>query len=577
MSSKKTPRDRAPADLNPLRLPSDGATAVNQLRPIESPTMGATSLFANASLQSPVTTPGTGFEIPAGENLPKGLMPPPPARAGSSLVQTRSSTGSISAGNISSAVLPPPLRRVASDEVAQLDAQGGSPSGAPLDRRGSISPNKRRRDGESAWTESAESSSSSSARATGEADTSRSEKSDRRGSVLPPRIKTSASSEELADDDSPLSPTKRSRSFTKAAAAAAAAGEAAAPMVSSRSKPIVTPKTSVVDIFSPGMLRVPVFRIPALLTLPNGVCLAFAEARPHLHDSGVIDLVMRRSTDHGRNWSGAKVILEGSMLGAARAATVGNPTAVYDAHTSTIWLLLCSNYKDDAEWMIHAREGKESRRVWVTSSADLGKSWARPKEITSSVKLPSWTWYATGPGIGVQTESGRLVIPCNHAEDVAEYQCPYLVQHRRSRMVAHSIYSDDHGKSWKLGGIAAKHTNESCVALMPSGELILNARDWSGRFLRVIHTSNDEGKTWKNARHDATLIEPEPQGCQGSTLASDGGTLFFCNPSSDRREMLTVRRSDDGGKSWSQAFCLEQGARAYAHTPSSALTHTPLN
>ena len=106
------------------------------------------------------------------------------------------------------------------------------------------------------------------------------------------------------------------------------------------------------------MLRVPVFRIPALLTLPNGVCLAFAEARPHLHDSGVIDLVMRRSTDHGRNWSGAKVILEGSMLGAARAATVGNPTAVYDAHTSTIWLLLCSNYKDDAEWMIHAREGR---------------------------------------------------------------------------------------------------------------------------------------------------------------------------------------------------------------------------
>ena len=36
---------------------------------------------------------------------------------------------------------------------------------------------------------------------------------------------------------------------------------------------------------------------------------------------------------------------------------VGNPTAVYDSHTSTIWLLLCSNFKNDAEWMIHAREG----------------------------------------------------------------------------------------------------------------------------------------------------------------------------------------------------------------------------
>ena len=72
------------------------------------------------------------------------------------------------------------------------------------------------------------------------------------------------------------------------------------------------------------------------------------------------------------------------MIGAARNATVGNPTAVYDATTKTVWLLLCSNNAADAEWQIHAREGKESRRVWVTSSADLGKSWARPKEITRS-------------------------------------------------------------------------------------------------------------------------------------------------------------------------------------------------
>ena len=140
----------------------------------------------------------------------------------------------------------------------------------------------------------------------------------------------------------------------------------------------------------------------------------------------------------------------------AGAATVGNPTAVYDSHTGTVWLLLCSNFKDDAEWMIHAREGKESRRVWATSSQDLGKTWAKPREITPTVKQSSWTWYATGPGLGVQLASGRLVIPANHAEDVPEYEAPYLVDRRRSRMVAHCIYSDDHGKTWRLGGIAAK-------------------------------------------------------------------------------------------------------------------------
>ena len=76
------------------------------------------------------------------------------------------------------------------------------------------------------------------------------------------------------------------------------------------------------------------------------------------------------------------------MIGAANKVTVGNPTAVYDASTRTIWLLLCSNYKDDLEWMIHAREGKDKtgRRVWLTKSTDYGVTWAKPSEITTSVK-----------------------------------------------------------------------------------------------------------------------------------------------------------------------------------------------
>eukprot|EP00966_Prymnesium_polylepis_P137472 3176738-Prymnesium_polylepis.1 len=81
------------------------------------------------------------------------------------------------------------------------------------------------------------------------------------------------------------------------------------------------------------MLRVPVFRIPSLLPLPAtsrgaGIVLAFAEARPALHDAGVIDLIMRRSIDHGRSWGSAKVILTGAMLGqASRRAHRDAPNA----------------------------------------------------------------------------------------------------------------------------------------------------------------------------------------------------------------------------------------------------------
>lgn len=329
------------------------------------------------------------------------------------------------------------------------------------------------------------------------------------------------------------------------------------------------PKVSLGDIFAPGMLRVPVFRIPALLTLPDGIALAFSEARPGLHDSGVINLVMRRSTDNGKTWSSASVVVEGDMVGQRGTSTVGNPTAVYDASTKKIWLMLCTNHSRDVEWQIHADCGIDSRRVWICQSADLGTTWSAPHEITSSVKLRGWTWYATGPGVGIQLASGRLVMPANHAENVHERDHPYLVDRKRSRMVAHIIYSDDHGESWQLGGCAAKHTNETTVGVFPDGQLILNSRDWTGRFLRQIQYSNDEGKTWGSPRHDPLLVEPEPQGCQGSLLViphkeRPKGTTFFCNPSSDRREMLTVRRSDDGGHSWCASFCLEPGASAYS-------------
>ncbi len=59
------------------------------------------------------------------------------------------------------------------------------------------------------------------------------------------------------------------------------------------------------------------------------------------------------------------------------------------------------------------------------------------KEITKNVKKDNWTWYATGPGRGIQISKGkhkgRLVIPANHI--VAGTKKNY----------SHVIYSDDGG------------------------------------------------------------------------------------------------------------------------------------
>lgn len=74
-----------------------------------------------------------------------------------------------------------------------------------------------------------------------------------------------------------------------------------------------------------------------------------------------------------RRWGPITTLITGSMLKMKGAATVGNPTAVWDSHTKVIWLLLCANLGCDTEWAIHARRSTASRSVWVTSSSDLGK------------------------------------------------------------------------------------------------------------------------------------------------------------------------------------------------------------
>ena len=398
----------------------------------------------------------------------------------------------------------------------------------------------------------------------------------------------------------PASPTKRQR-----------------PSISEQRQP-----AQLTDIFAPGMMPGRVFRIPSLLPLPDGVVLAFSEARENWHDTGRIDLVMRRSRDGGATWGAVQVILTGASLKLSYVATVGNPCAVYDAHTGVVWMLLCSNHGRDSERAIHARQSVDrfGRRVWVTSSKDMGCTWADPTEITKTCKRSGWTWYATGPGIGVQLQNGRLLIPANHAEDVEERRHPFLHDLLRSRMVAHALYSDDHGArrhssrcpapspaaasaerppsslcagaSWHLGAIAAPHTNESALAQLPSGVVVFSARDWSGEFRRQVQLSRDGGSTLEAARYDWTLTEPEPWGCQASLLAlpavaadarggltkqqqvlgreapaaaDDSGILFFCNPSSPgQRAILTVRRSDDGGRSWPLKYVLDDGKCAYS-------------
>jgi sialidase-1 len=288
------------------------------------------------------------------------------------------------------------------------------------------------------------------------------------------------------------------------------------------------------------------YRIPALLVTKKGTLLAFCEGRKKGRgDAGDIDLLLKRSFDGGQTWAKTQVVWDDG------ANTCGNPCPVLDARTGTVWLLLTHNLGRDTEAQITNGTAKGTRTVWVTKSADDGATWDKPVEITRDVKRPDWTWYATGPGVGIQLKGGRLVVPCDNQ-----------VAGSKVRQ-SHVLLSDDGGKTWRLGGVVGPLCNESQAVELRDGRLLLNVRSYRGNSRRLVAVSKDQGETFFAPAEDRELIEPV---CQASIFRHPGprGGVLFSNPASTKREKMTVRLSRDEGKTWPYARALHDGPSAYS-------------
>ena len=306
------------------------------------------------------------------------------------------------------------------------------------------------------------------------------------------------------------------------------------------------------DVYTSGDAGYHTFRIPAVIATGKGTLLAFAEARrAGAGDAGDIDLVVKRSVDGGKSWSALQVV------GDNGPNTFGNPCPVLDRTTGVLWLLSTHNRGTDREKDIIAGTSQASRTVWAMSSADDGVSWSAPVEITAEVKRPGWTWYATGPGVGIQTRGGRLVIPANHAE-------AGIGVHR-----SHVVYSDDGGRRWQLGASADPGTNESQVVELADGRLMLNMRNHPPRAanVRMVAFSDDGGRSLSPAAPDPALVEPPAQASLlrlTSATTADRNRLLFANPASAARERLMVRLSYDEGSTWPVGRVVHEGPAAYS-------------
>lgn len=316
------------------------------------------------------------------------------------------------------------------------------------------------------------------------------------------------------------------------------------------------------DVFVSGEGGYHTYRIPSVIRAKNGALLAFCEGRKNGGgDAGDIDLLLKRSTDGGRTWSAQQLVWDDGPH------TCGNPCPVLDEKSGEIALLLAHNPGSWHERDIDAGKAGGTRTVWLAHSKDHGVTWTKPVEITSSAKDSAWRWYATGPGIGIQIQhgphAGRMVVPCDHSYKAdGEAVAP--------GRGSHVIFSDDRGRSWKIGGLIRPQLNECQVVELFDGRgtLLMDMRSYAGRSHRAQSTSSDGGMTWTAPRDAPELIEPV---CQASIIRWEnpgqpgGNRILFSNPADAKaRIRLTVRVSADNAGTWPRALELHAGPSAYS-------------
>lgn len=320
-----------------------------------------------------------------------------------------------------------------------------------------------------------------------------------------------------------------------------------------------------VSLFPASDANTACYRIPALLTLHDGTMLAFAEARiSSCADFGNVQVVMRRSTDHGTTWSTQQVAASDGTLQADNAVPVED-TLDPNYPNGRVFLFYNSGNASEAD----IRAGNGLREQWYTTSEDGGVTWDAPVNITAqTAKLSAapynnpadWRALAMGPGHGLQTSTGRIFIAGNHSAGAPKSNY--------TDYVAYAFYSDDHGKTFNIvPDIAYPGSNESTAAQLSDGRVMMNSRDQTGvSKARVVSITTDvNGSVFGTPSIDKTLIDPVAEGSLLASIVNGQSYLFFSNlANTTTREDLTLRASGDNGQTWAKSLLITGQSAGYS-------------
>lgn len=284
------------------------------------------------------------------------------------------------------------------------------------------------------------------------------------------------------------------------------------------------------------------YRIPGMIVTGDGVLLAFAEGRRGASDPGspgAIDLVMKRSEDGGRTWSSLMIVDSDPAIDFA------NPTPLFDALTNTAFIVYdqfpdaCGSNQDCVGPGNSPDPRDKNQVVWYRTSTDNGLTWSDRRLISKPLRGSDGRYLRTGsvgPGSGIQLRrqsdasmNGRLVVPARR--DGAD-----ALEGPRVSVEPFVYFSDDHGETWKAGGVTdGPSANESEVVELTNGDLLLDARQSEGTSRRR-HLSRDGGLTWGPDLRGGEVITTVDASLIRFSAVQDGDDrdrLMFSGPAGD--------------------------------------------
>ncbi|MEQ2271185.1 hypothetical protein XENORESO_004642 [Xenotaenia resolanae] len=310
-----------------------------------------------------------------------------------------------------------------------------------------------------------------------------------------------------------------------------------------------------------------VYRIPALLYVGETL-LTFAERRTEKADHTAEELVMkkgalRRETSKVTvEWTEQRVVEEAHKEGHRTM----NPCPVYDRENRKLFLFFICVEGSCTEWWQINNYCNKTCFCYITSE-DLGETWSGLTDLTELLRK-EWVTFAVGPGHGLQTENGRLMVPAYAYIGVKPVKpVPHAV----------SLCSDDSGENWQFGSLLEGTSLECQMAEVSDANgrfIYCNARSEGGH--RVEASSDSKGQMF-TVYSDKTL-EETGRGCQGSVVSFPAQTeaaeesnatqwLLYTHPrdKSKRRDLgVFLNKSPSNPNAWSEPWILYHGPSGYS-------------